>query len=426
MKLNPGKGAFGVSLREIPKVHGFTWGIEANPDKIQEILNMKLPKNIKSSLSLDELPPLTCLSQKLLYKCLPFFKVLKKAFEWTDECQKAFQKLKGYLTTAPLLSPSTPGEELYLYLTVSPHALSLALIREEGKIQKPIYYTNKALKGAEGRYPMMEKLAFAMVIASKKLRPYFQAYVINVLTDHPLKKGMNKLEAVGRLIRWAIELNEFDIRRYRARLQYQKTNNKVEYEAILKWLELAKSLGAESIVVQGDTQLIMGQVNGTCEAKEERMKKYLNKVKRLVKKFKEASFLQVLREENMKADALAKAASANGSMDEYDKVQYMPNIDLPDVKQIEEEKNWITPIVAYLRDGRLTEDRDEARKLRARVAKYVLIDEVLYKRGFSQPYLRCLDPNESNYVLREVHEGAYENHSEARALIHKIVREGYY
>ena len=75
----------------------------------------------------------------------------------------------------------------------------------------------------------------------------------------------------------------------------------------------------------------MGQVNGTCEAKEERMKKYLNKVKRLVQKFKEDSFLQVPREENMEANALAKAASADGSMDEYDKVQNMPSIDLPDV-----------------------------------------------------------------------------------------------
>ena len=65
----------------------------------------------------------------------------------------------------------------------------------------------------------------------------------------------------------------------------------------------------------------MAQVNGTCEAKEERMKKYLNKVKRLVQNFKEDSFLQVQREENMEANALAKTASADGSMDEYDKVQ---------------------------------------------------------------------------------------------------------
>ena len=145
-------------------------------------------------------------------KCLPFFRVLKRAFEWTDECQQAFQDLKMYLVAAPLLSSSMMGEELFLYLVVNPHAVSSTLIKEEEKIQKPVYYTSKALKGAEGRYLLIEKLAFALITASRKLRHYFQAHVINVMTDHPLNKAMNKLEAAGRLIQCAVELSEFDIR----------------------------------------------------------------------------------------------------------------------------------------------------------------------------------------------------------------------
>ena len=86
----------------------------------------------------------------------------------------------------------------------------------------------------------------------------------------------------------------------------------------------------------------------------------------------------------------------------------------------------MTPIMSYLKDGRLSKAKDEARKLRVRAAKYVLLDEVLYKRGFSQPYLRYLAPDEANYMLREVHEGVYGNHSGARSLIHKVVRAGYY
>ena len=214
--------------------------------------------------------------------------------------------------------------------------------------------------------------------------------------------------------------------KYTALLQYQTTNNEAEYEALLKELELAKSLKVESIVIQGDSQLIINQVNGVCEAKEDRMKRYLDKVKRLVKKFKEANFVQVPREENMDADALAKAASAKGAMVEYDKVQYMLSIDLSEVQQIEGEENWMTPIVVYLKEERLLEDKNEARKLRIKAAKYVLIDKVLYKRGFSQPYLRFLALDESNYVLREVHEEACGNHSGARALVHKVVRAGYY
>ena len=214
------------------------------------------------------------------------------------------------------------GEELYLYLAVSPHAVSSTLIKKEGKVQKPMYCTSRALRGAEGRYLLIEKLAFALITASRKLRHYFQVHLINIMTDYPLKKAMNKLEAAGRLIQWAVELSEFDIRylsrnvikaqaladfiaeftpnyedlvgreddkkwivhvdgsstlhvggigvvlqspkgdklKHKVRLQYQTTNNEVEYEALLKGLELAKSVEANSILVLGDFQLVIGQV----------------------------------------------------------------------------------------------------------------------------------------------------------------------
>ena len=170
----------------------------------------------------------------------------------------------------------------------------------------------------------------------------------------------------------------------------------------------------------------MVQINGTCEAKEERMKKYLEKLSRLVKKFKEADFVQISREKNMEADTLVKEASMNEAMDEFDEVQYLPSIDLPEVQQIENEGNWMTLMILYLKDGKLPKGKDNARKLKVRAARYVLLDEVLYKRGFSQPYLRCLAPDEANYVLREVHERACGNHLGARSLIHKIVHVGYY
>ena len=193
---------------------------------------------------------------------------------------------------------------------------------------------------------------------------------------------MNKLEAAGRLIQWAVEQSEFDIRyqsrhaikaqaladfiaeftpscddiermednkswvihvdgsstqhaggigvvlqspegdklKYKLRLQYKPSNNEVEYEALLKGLKLAKSVKARSVLVLGDSQLVMGQVNGTYEAKEGRMKKYLEKVLLLMKKFKEVNFVQILREENVEADSLAKEASATESTDELDEV----------------------------------------------------------------------------------------------------------
>ena len=236
--------------------------------------------------------------------------------------------------------------------------------------------------------------------------------------------GLSTLYAGG--IGIILKSLERDKLKYATHLQYQTTNNEVEYEALLKGLELAKSFGVEVVVVQEDSQLIINQVNEMCEAKEDRMKKYLSRVKQFVKKFKEASFVQLSREENMEADALAKATSAEGAMDEYDKVQYMPNIDLPKIQQVKGEENWMMPIVIYLKDGRLPEVKDKARRLRIKAANYVLIDEVLYKKGFSQSYLKCLTPNESNYVSMEIHKGACGNHSKARALVHKVIRVGYY
>ena len=122
-----------------------------------------------------------------------------------------FEELKAYLSALPLLSPSQPGEELFLYLVVSPVAVSTALIREEEKVQKLVYYASRVLRGAEKRYPPMEKLSFALVTAARKLKLYFQAHTIVVLTDKPLRRAMSNPDAAGRLALWAIELSEFNI-----------------------------------------------------------------------------------------------------------------------------------------------------------------------------------------------------------------------
>ena len=151
MKLNPNKCAFGVASGKFLGFMGSHKGIEANPEKIKAILDMKPLQNVKEvQFFTRRVAALNRFVSKTTDKCLPFFRVLKRAFEWTDECQKAFQDLKMYLDVAPLLSSSVMGEELFLYLAVTPHAVSSALIREEEKIQKSVYYTSKALRGAEG------------------------------------------------------------------------------------------------------------------------------------------------------------------------------------------------------------------------------------------------------------------------------------
>ena len=162
---------------------------------------MTSPKTVKEVQKLTErIATLNRFVSRASNKSLPFFKTLKQVFAWTNECEVAFQELKRYLSNPPLLSPSKEGENLYLYLVVSATAVSVTLIREEDRKQLPVYYISQAFQGAEVKYPRIEKIAFALIVASRKLLPYFQVNPILVMMDQPIKKSINKPEAAGRMV----------------------------------------------------------------------------------------------------------------------------------------------------------------------------------------------------------------------------------
>ncbi|KAK3024790.1 hypothetical protein RJ639_043871 [Escallonia herrerae] len=146
-------------------------------------------------------------------RCSPFFKSIRKAknFVWTDDCQRSFEELKTHLSSPPLLSKPFPGEDLLIYLSVTEVAVSTVLIREEDGVQKPIYYVSKVLQDVETRYLKIDKIALALIISARRLRPYFQSHTIIVLTDQPLRKVLMNPEASGRLVNWSVELGEFDL-----------------------------------------------------------------------------------------------------------------------------------------------------------------------------------------------------------------------
>ena len=115
--------------------------------------------------------------------------------------------LKEYLGKPPVLLKLVKGESFFLYLAVSGYVILGALIQEEEIVQWPMYYISKYLVDTETRYPEMEKLALALVIASRKLRSYFHSYTIHVLTNYPLRQVFQKLDASGHLLKWAIKLS---------------------------------------------------------------------------------------------------------------------------------------------------------------------------------------------------------------------------
>ena len=111
---------------------------------------------------------------KFADRCRPFYQLLKKwkGFHWDKECDEAFRELKEYLAKAPRLTTPEPGEDLLMYLSVTDHAVSAVLLRDQG-VQMPVYYISKTLVDAETRYLPLEKLMLALVHTTRKLPHYF-------------------------------------------------------------------------------------------------------------------------------------------------------------------------------------------------------------------------------------------------------------
>ena len=496
MKLNPAKCAFGVS---VGKFLGFIVnhrGIEANPDKIKALLDMPSPSGIKEVQRLTgRIAALSCFVSRASDKCQPFFQVLKKAFQWDTKCEEAFSALKTYLSSPPILVSPTEGELLTLYLVVSDFSTSAVLVRDKERVQHPVYYCSRALRGAEKRYPRMEKLILALVTAARKLRPYFQAHTIEVPTEYLMKQVLHKPETSDRLMKWAIELSEFDIRyrpktaikgqvladfvmefaslepardaqvatdpstwklsvdgasnpqgsgagliltspegidiEYALRIGFHASNNEAEYEAVIAGLNLAHSLEVNQLEVYSDSQLVVRQIEDTYEAKSETMVLYLQKVRDLLKKFVLVQAKHVPRAKNSRADALAKLATAlQEDLGRSTPVEYLaePSIDPYSmvVAPVGSVPSWMDPIWDYINDGTLPDDPKEAAKIRVRSSRFTNHKGSLYKRGFFTPFLKCIAGEDTEYVLREVHEGICENHIESRTLAGKVLRQGYY
>ncbi|XP_022849886.1 uncharacterized protein LOC111371977 [Olea europaea var. sylvestris] len=423
MKLNPRKCAFGVCSGRFLCYIVNNREIEENHEKIQAIIQMKPPTK-------------------------------------PGEVQSLTGRVAA-LSRPPVLSKPKAGEALKIYLSVSKHAISAVLTQEENDIQHPIYYVSKALHEAELRYSAVEKLAFTLLMAARKLRPYFLEHPIEVLTNSPLRQMLQRPDTSGRMVKWVVELEKFDIK-YTPRssikgqtltdcvskfcnvpteeqhketpwklyvdgsstrersgadvvlinpdhrmfcetlpFDFKASNNEVEYEALIAGARMASGLGISDLILHSDSQLVVNQVNGVYMAKEDRMDNCLRVVKKELERFKTTQVKQIPRSHNNHADALARLATSE-EIEEFDSIP-VGRMSLPS-----------------------TELDKVARKLRTRSARYTLIDNILYKRGYSTPLLRCLNEEEAQYALQDIHEGICENHSGGLSLAHKIVRQGYF
>ncbi|XP_073020270.1 uncharacterized protein [Primulina eburnea] len=483
LKFNPQKCIFGVKSGKFLGYMVTERGIEANPEKVQAIQDMVSPRGPKDVQQLTgRIATLARFISRSTHRILPFFRTLRKAkkFEWDPACEKAFEELKKYLAELPVLAKPDAGEPLWIYLSATEEAVSSVLVKLEGSTQQPVFYVSHALKGVEIRYSGLEKLALALVMTARRLRPYFVSHPIVVLTNIPLDRILTHSDMSGHLVKWTTELGEYGIQyeprtaikaqafadflaetvhhenedpwkvyvdgssskdgsgvgvvpispagvevNLAVRFDFRASNNEAEYEAVLAGLRAARNVGATRVLIFSDSQLVAQQMKGIYDVKDEKLIEYAREVDRVREKLTEITFEQIPRKENEKADTLAKMAGTMGSWKTRDvvfQVELTPHTSPPAVEQ---EEDWKTGIIVYLKEGKLPANPREVRKLKANCSHYVMIGEVLYRTSFAGPLLRCLSYQEADYVLREVHEGFCGNHLGAYALARKVMLAGY-
>nr|GEU57138.1 reverse transcriptase domain-containing protein [Tanacetum cinerariifolium] len=392
MKLNPKKCSFGLAEGV------FLWyvitpeGIKPCQNKTAAVLQLPSPQTVKEVQSLNgKLASLNRFLSKSAEKSLPLFQTLKKCikksdFCWTAKAKQAFQQLKQHLSDLPLLVAPNPHEELIIYLS--------------------------AIHGA----------------ITKRLRRYFQAHPITVITDQPIKQVMSRPDVAGRLQKWSIMLGEHNITyrprtsikgkiladflnempgnasqdgsgawliltnqegvefTYALRFQFAASNNEAKYEALVAGLRITTQMGVKNVQVNVDSKLVANQVLGMYVAKEDNMIKYLEIVKGLVSRFTTFSISQVPQSRNKKADALSKIASTSSShlskqvLVEVLEIKYITGKEVTAVIE-EEGPTWMTELVNYLKE---------------------------------------------EYVMREIHEGSCSMHVRPRSVVAKAIRLGYF
>ncbi|XP_057789942.1 uncharacterized protein LOC131006784 [Salvia miltiorrhiza] len=216
LKMNPLKCAFGVKSG---KFLGFIvrhQGIEIEQAKIDAILKIPEPRNIHDLKSLQgKLAYLRRFISNLAGRCQPFSRIMKKSipFEWDESCRNAFKNIKSYLMQPPVLAAPVPGRPLILYIAAQERSMGALLAQEnEGGKENALYYLSRTMTPNELKYAPIEKLCLALIFSIQKLKHYFQAHTVRLVSKaNPLKFVMSRPVLSDRLARWYLQLQQFEI-----------------------------------------------------------------------------------------------------------------------------------------------------------------------------------------------------------------------
>nr|GEU53131.1 reverse transcriptase domain-containing protein [Tanacetum cinerariifolium] len=339
--------------------------IDANPKKTKEIADMQSPRTLKEMQSLSgKLAALNRFLSRSAKRSLPFFETLKDItkenkdeYRWTESAEKAFQEMKKIIVDLPLLTTRVKEETLYVYVAVATEAV-LADFLSEAPVGTP----------TEEFFRLPAKLP------NKDDMEIWTLFTDGASNSKGSGAGLVLISPSGAEYTYTLRLN------------FTKTNNEAEYEALLAGLCMERKMKVQDIDVKVDSKLVATE-------------------------FKTFDIQNIPRNLKQKADILSKLATH--AFDHLTKKVLIEVLakQSTDQKEIwetvkeeeEEEDNWMTHIIRCLAEGVWPKDRDKRRALRMKINEYVFEEGVIFKNGYLVPMLRCVGPLQANYVIREIH-----------------------
>jgi len=211
------------------------------------------------------------------------------------------------------------------------------------------------------------------------------------------------------------------------KFDFKTSNNQAKYETIIAGLNLAFNLEVKRLICKINSQLVVGQLKGEFKVKESLLHRYYHFVQNLIARFTEVMIQHIRREHNARADMLSHLATIKKERAPSSVIYVTlnnPSISSDECMTADVQPNWMTPIKQILIDE--NNGAHSEKLMRQQAARFLLIDQDLYRRGYTRPLLKCITPNQADYVMQEIHDRVCGTHSRAITMAAKILQANYY